>query len=368
MATGPKSKAVHSPVDEDVDDLDDVLSEFNDQSTAPQDQKQPGSSGRPRHNTRVDTRPTSVSSLGKISSTLGTTGEANEDALTTAFAQELAKEMEGLMREISGIDPSTLTGDTKDGGEEIDPEKVKEAEQALKVAWEAMLVEGMNGMGGADEDGLANLGEILGDQGLGPKKDDAKKGAPDNRKAGGAGATEKKNDFQEALKQAMNRMKETESNLQAGSLPKGAGETPEDLNELLASLKDMGLEDGSEEELAGFLQNMMGQLVSKDVLYEPLKELSDKFPGYLASPPSPLTPEDKQRYEKQHAVVKKVLAIFDAPDYSDENSESHKVIVELLSEIQLYGSPPSELMGPLPPGLGLGSDGLPQLGEGCVIV
>ena len=81
--------------------------------------------------------------------------------------------------------------------------------------------------------------------------------------------------------------------------------------------------------------------------------------------------------------MKKILAIFDAPDYSDDNAASHKVVVELMSEVrplamftmfhpdmlqvQSYGSPPSELMGPLPPGVGLGPDGLPQLGENCVI-
>lgn len=32
----------------------------------------------------------------------------------------------------------------------------------------------------------------------------------------------------------------------------------------------------SEEELQGLLENMMSQLMSKAVLYEPLKELSDK--------------------------------------------------------------------------------------------
>jgi hypothetical protein len=39
----------------------------------------------------------------------------------------------------------------------------------------------------------------------------------------------------------------------------------------------MGMEgEGSEEELANFLENMMGQLLSKEVLYDPLKELADK--------------------------------------------------------------------------------------------
>jgi peroxin-19 len=65
--------------------------------------------------------------------------------------------------------------------------------------------------------------------------------------------------------------------------------------------------------------------------------------------------------------VKEVLAIFDAPDYHDDNAASHKVIVELMSEVQSYGSPPADLMGPLPLGVDLGPDGLPQLGENCVI-
>lgn len=39
--------------------------------------------------------------------------------------------------------------------------------------------------------------------------------------------------------------------------------------------------------------------------------------------------------------------------------------------MQDHGSPPEELMGDLPPGFGLGPDGLPQLPEGlpedCII-
>ena len=211
-----------------MDDVADVLLEFNDQTPVAQSQNQPGSSGRPRHNTRVDA---SIPSLSKASNGLGATDEADEDTLTTAFAQELAKEMENLMREISDIDPSTLAGRSTeantDGEGEIVPEKVKEAEQALKAAWEAMLVEGMNGMAGTDGDRLANLGEILGDPGLGPKKDGAKMEASNSGKAGESasqGATEKKkNDFQDALKQAMNKMKETESNLQVSSFRLGTG-------------------------------------------------------------------------------------------------------------------------------------------------
>lgn len=38
-----------------------------------------------------------------------------------------------------------------------------------------------------------------------------------------------------------------------------------------------------EEELAGLLETMMGQLMSKDILYEPLKELSEKVRACVAN-------------------------------------------------------------------------------------
>lgn len=48
------------------------------------------------------------------------------------------------------------------------------------------------------------------------------------------------------------------------------------LDDIFSKLGDgvNGME--SEEELQGLLENMMSQLMSKAVLYEPLKELSDK--------------------------------------------------------------------------------------------
>ena len=56
----------------------------------------------------------------------------------------------------------------------------------------------------------------------------------------------------------------------------GANQNPESIEALLQSLGDLGLGEGGEDEaeLAGFLESMMGQLMSKEVLYEPLKELA----------------------------------------------------------------------------------------------
>jgi peroxin-19 len=44
----------------------------------------------------------------------------------------------------------------------------------------------------------------------------------------------------------------------------------------LASLGESGEGGENDEELAGMLEGMMAQLMSKEILYEPLKELGDK--------------------------------------------------------------------------------------------
>lgn len=116
--------------------------------------------------------------------------ETDEDALSSEFAKELAKGMESLMREIAGeADGSTAAS----GGDDVSEE---ERARAFKAAWEAMLVEGMDG----------NLGEG-GFEGLAQA---SSKGAAPKSKEGAAGA----GGFQDKIKQAMDKMKESESKMQ----------------------------------------------------------------------------------------------------------------------------------------------------------
>jgi len=336
--------------DEDLDDLDDVLSQFN-PMTRPKADEEPqsplspltsppppppsattASFNRRRTNTRVDAPPTSLPGSGPP---LQTTSEADEDELNVDFARELAKGMEDLMKEL-GAGAGIAENDDEDEGTR------QERQKAFDAAWEAMLVEEMNGIGQGSE----SMGTSLGDAGVRPK----------NEKGGESG---EKDPFQKTVRQALDKLKEGESKLKEDtSVPSGSADS---LEALLASLGDLGLGEGAEtdEEFAGFLENMMGQLMSKEVLYEPLKELSDKFPSYLANPPTPLSAEDKQRYELQLTCVQKIIAVFDDPAYDEKNAETSQKVIDLMSEMQTHGSPPSEITGPLPPGF----DSM----EGCVI-
>lgn len=109
--------------------------------------------------------------------------EGDEDA----FAKELAQGMESLMREIAGEAGVPEAGASGDMSE-------SERDRALKAAWEAMLVEGMDGNIG--QDGIAGLGGEALEKDAGSGKDNA----------GG---------FQDKIKQAMNKMKENEAKIQA---------------------------------------------------------------------------------------------------------------------------------------------------------
>ncbi|KDR85803.1 hypothetical protein GALMADRAFT_234894 [Galerina marginata CBS 339.88] len=343
-ASKPTLEKPTADAEDDLDDLDDVLSEFGPgaSSKSPPPAPPPTAAttttfGRPRNNTRVDAPPPSIPGSG---SNLDPADEADEDALSSEFAKELARGMESLMREIAGEAPAA------EGTPGSDPTEEEQA-RTLKAAWEAMLVEGMDGNLG--EGGSGGLGEPFMKEG-------------EASKDGGA--------FQDKIKQAMHKLKESESKLQGGSGDgSGLPSDPEALEALLKSLGDMGLGEGQEDEkeLAGFLENTMGQLMSKEVLYEPLKELADGFPPYLEKPPAPISAEDRTRYDSQLVCVRKILAVFEKPGYSDTDVEDNKQIVDLMSEMQSYGTPPAEIMGPLPPGLD-GSGGLPGLGdENCTI-
>ncbi|KAG1899936.1 Pex19 protein family-domain-containing protein [Suillus fuscotomentosus] len=189
-------------------------------------------------------------------------------------------------------------------------------------------------------------------------------GSTDPSLAQGAPITPKtgeKDDFQSRIRNTMNKLKESESGLKSSD-PSSSAPSADPLEALLSQLGD---ED--EEEMQGVLEAMMGQLMGKDVLYEPLKELSDKFPGYLKANATTLTSDDKSRYDAQIICIMQLLEIFESKDYADDDDKTRIKIVELMGELQKHGSPPEEIMGPLPPGLNMGADGMPDMPDNCII-
>lgn len=116
----------------------------------------------------------------------------------------------------------------------------------------------------------------------------------------------------------MNKLKESESGLKSSDPSSSATST----DPLEALLSQLGGEN--EEEMQGVLEAMMGKLMRKDILYEPLKELSDKFPDYLKTNATTLTltSSDKSRYDAQIICMKRLLENFESKGYIDDDDEA----------------------------------------------
>ena len=60
---------------------------------------------------------------------------------------------------------------------------------------------------------------------------------------------------------------------------------------------------GDDLQMEGLLDNLVGQLLSKDVMHEPMKHLHAEFPKYLATHGDKLSSEERKRYLEQQSLV-----------------------------------------------------------------
>ncbi|CDK24440.1 unnamed protein product [Kuraishia capsulata CBS 1993] len=187
--------------------------------------------------------------------------------------------------------------------------------------------------------------------------DDLKSEAND-KKAGGS-------NFQNAISETISRLKT--SGEQVDQQIKQ--EQPDELlTQLLSSLgggDPSGLLGGSDD-ISKLLVEMLDQLSSKKVLYEPIKELNDKYPAWLETNREKLSAEEHDNYSKQYDICSLIVTKFDDPQYDETDEATKEFIATKLEEMQELGMPPSELMNQdlsmLPGFGGSGTEGvLPEL-------
>ena len=119
-------------------------------------------------------------------------------------------------------------------------------------------------------------------------------------------------------------------------------------------------------------------MVSKAVLYEPVKELCDKFPAWMLANASvtapadlerynvllaasfsgtcrlrvsPLTPPRPFRYRMQHQMLQEILSRFDGAKTPAEDAAVQERVLDIMQHMQEYGQPPRELMAELAPNM-----------------
>ena len=150
----------------------------------------------------------------------------------------------------------------------------------------------------------------------------------------------------------------------AGAAAEGMGLPGMDeamLEELAKQFGDLGGGGvGGGDGLEGMMDAMMMQLMSKDVLYGPMKHMEARFPEWLAENPEGLDEAGLEPYRKQFACVQALVVCYDTePDNFDK-------VVELMQDLQDAGQPPEVIVRELSPeggpnlsALGIGGAGMP---------
>ncbi|KAJ3117607.1 hypothetical protein HDU96_006205 [Phlyctochytrium bullatum] len=119
-------------------------------------------------------------------------------------------------------------------------------------------------------------------------------------------------------------------------------------------------------------EGMMQQIMSKDLLYEPMKDLVAKYPEWLDANKGTVSEEDFARYQKQLTIIQDIVTVYDS---NLEAEEETKRVTDLMQQMQECGNPPEAIMQELAPGMEIGADGMPKVpssgapgGQDCVVM
>ncbi|KAI1140212.1 Pex19-domain-containing protein [Hypoxylon sp. FL0543] len=286
-ATVPDIGDAPDPDEDDLDDLDDMLEEFSSAKPAPASEpKTPAASA-------------SASIPAGAPTDSGNPLEGLDDLSEEEFEKRLQAGMEELM---NGLDNS--------------PDMQAQFENIFK------------GLGATAAEGSGSGSESA-------RPQSASKAAADLSQDAS---------FQETIRRTMARMQESGDQATAAA---AAGSEDDFIAEMLKEIKDL-TNDGGNEDFSKVLMGMMEQLTNKEILYEPMKELNDKFPGWMEKNKDTLGKDDLKRYQTQQVLVAEMVAKFEESTYADSNAADREYIVDRMQKMQAAGSPPHDLVGDMP--------------------
>ena len=138
--------------------------------------------------------------------------------------------------------------------------------------------------------------------------------------------------FTETIRRTMERMQASGEQASAAAVGSGPGGEEDMLSQLLKEMAS-GSGEGGEEDFSKMLLGMMEQLTNKEILYEPMKELHDKFPGWMKKNEGKVKAEDMARYKEQQGLVAEIVRRFERTGYSDEDAGDREFIVERMQKV-----------------------------------
>lgn len=131
------------------------------------------------------------------------------------------------------------------------------------------------------------------------------------------------------------------------------------MSEMLKKFEQLG----EKNDFDSVVDDMMKQLLSKEVIYDPMRQICEKYPEWLAEKRDKLSKEDYERYGKQYQYFQQIVAVYET------EPDNFERLQELMQDMQECGQPPSEIVKELAPGLEFSEDGMPimpNMGPGMI--
>ncbi|XP_029970400.1 peroxisomal biogenesis factor 19 [Salarias fasciatus] len=166
--------------------------------------------------------------------------------------------------------------------------------------------------------------------------------------------TASQQEFTSCLKETLRGLAKNADNLQSTGL---AGD------DLVKALEGLGLDEGGEAggedgNILPIMQSIMHNLLSKEVLYPSLKEITTKYPEWLEANKSAISSEEYQRFEQQSKIMGEICQLFEKEEEASDKDSTFESIMELMQKLQDLGQPPKELAGDAPPGFNFDMESL----------
>lgn len=108
------------------------------------------------------------------------------------------------------------------------------------------------------------------------------------------------------------------------------------------------VDENSFPQMTSLMQNVMQMLLSKDLLYPALKDISTKYPAWLEEHKATLPPEKFDKYSEQQRVIVNICTEFESEAAEDPTAVKqcrYQRILDLMQKMQDCGQPPADLIG-----------------------
>ena len=104
-------------------------------------------------------------------------------------------------------------------------------------------------------------------------------------------------------------------------------------------------------DMKSIVETMMQQLLSKEILHDPMKEIGERYPKWLEENRSKLSKDEYERHSHQYQIIKDLIQVY------ENEPENFNKIVEFMQKMQEYGQPPSDIVQELAPDFDLSNLG-----------